>query len=69
MRMLPLLFLASPAAAHTGHLGDLGGHDHWGLAAGLGAIAAAAALGWWKGRKPKETAEEAPDEAPEEQPA
>lgn len=36
---------------HAGHLGDLAGHDHWGLGLGLGAIAGAAVIGWLKGRK------------------
>ncbi|UWQ18554.1 DUF6732 family protein [Jannaschia sp. M317] len=68
--LIPLLFLAGPAQAHTGHLGTLGGHDHWVLGVGLGVIAGAAVLGWLKGGKSKDedaTEDEAPEE--EEQPA
>ncbi len=59
--LLPLLILiaAAPARAHTGHLADVGGHDHWGLAIGLGVIAGAAAAGWLKSRKGRERADEA----------
>lgn len=38
------LFAAGPALAHTGHLGEVAGHDHW-LAAG--ALALAAGVGLW----------------------
>ena len=39
-----VVLASSPAAAHWGHLADLGGHAHWaGLA--LGAVAAALAAG------------------------
>ena len=65
--LLPLLALAAPANAHTGHLADLGGHDHWGLAIGLGAIAGAAVLGWLKGKRKEEEPEE--ESEPEEQAA
>ena len=59
----PLSLLATPAAAHPGHLGTMGGHDHWVLGIGIGIIAGAAVLGWLKGGK----AEEAEDEAAEEE--
>ena len=36
-----VVLASSPAAAHWGHLADLGGHAHW---AGLALSAAAAAL-------------------------
>ena len=65
MRFLPLLFLAAPANAHTGHIADLGGHDHWILGIGLGVIAGAAVLGWLKGDRDEEE-EEAEDAEPEE---
>ena len=64
MRMLPLLFLASPAAAHTGHLGTMGGHDHWTLGVGIGVVVGAAVIAWVKGRKHESEAEDA--EADEE---
>ena len=44
MVIAPAVLMASPVAAHWGHLADLGGHAHWaGLA--LGAVAAALAAG------------------------
>ena len=67
MRFLPLLLLATPAHAHTGHIADLGGHDHWVLGVGLGVIAGAAVLGWLKGGK-KEEKEEVEDAEAEESP-
>jgi hypothetical protein len=51
IRLLPLLMLATPAGAHSGHIGTLAGHDHWVLGAGLGALAGAAAIAWVKGRR------------------
>ncbi|TFL20101.1 DUF6732 family protein [Jannaschia formosa] len=65
--LLPLLVLAAPARAHTGHFGEMAGHDHWVLGASLGAIAGAAAIAWVKGRrKTEEPAEpEAEADAPE----
>ncbi|CTQ31556.1 DUF6732 family protein [Jannaschia rubra] len=68
MRFLPLFLIASPASAHVGHLDHLGGHDHWGLAIGLGVVAGAAVLGWIKRpRRDEEPEEDAAD--PEEQEA
>ncbi|MEM9795962.1 MAG: DUF6732 family protein [Pseudomonadota bacterium] len=63
------LFLPAAAQAHSGHLGTLGGHDHWVLGVGLGVIVAGAVAGWVKGRKtePEATAEDA--DASEDQPA
>ena len=44
MVIAPAVLMASPVAAHWGHLADFGGHAHWaGLA--LGAVAAALAAG------------------------
>lgn len=62
-----LFLLAAPASAHTGHIADLGGHDHWALGIGLGVIAGAAVLGWLKGGKKEEPEEE--EAVEEEQPA
>lgn len=62
--LLPILF-AAPANAHTGHLADLGGHDHWALGIGLGVIAGAAVIGWLKGGRDTEEPEE--EEAAEEE--
>ena len=40
-----VVMASSPAAAHWGHLADLGGHAHWaGLALGAAAAALAAGL-------------------------
>lgn len=70
MRFLPLGLLATPAAAHTGHIADLGGHDHWVLGVGLGVIAGAAVLGWLKGgKRDEEEPEEDAAEDTEDQPA
>ena len=62
-----ILVSASPAHAHSGHLGTLAGHDHWVLGLGLGALAGAAAVAWAKGRRAKadREAEEARDGAAE----
>ena len=47
-----LILLPAPALAHIGHLGELGGHDHW---IALGGIAVAGAIALWGARKkPKE---------------
>lgn len=57
-----ILFSATPAAAHFGHLGDLAGHGHWialGAAVAAGAIAAALV----KRRKSSEETEEASSDA------
>lgn len=67
--LLPILLLATPAGAHTGHLAGVGGHDHWGIAIGLGTIAGAAALGWLKGRKTKDRETEETAVEPESEPA
>ncbi|WP_299647815.1 DUF6732 family protein [uncultured Jannaschia sp.] len=70
MRFLPFFLLATPASAHVGHIGDMAGHDHWVLGAGLGAIAGAAVLGWLKGgRDGKKEAEAETDGQAEDQPA
>ncbi|MGB3409538.1 MAG: DUF6732 family protein [Jannaschia sp.] len=62
--LLPLLLLATPVSAHTGHLGALGGHDHWTLGVGIGVIVGAAVIAWVKGKK--ETQEPEEDAAEEE---
>ncbi|WP_281981614.1 DUF6732 family protein [Thalassorhabdomicrobium marinisediminis] len=47
--LTPLMLLtAGPALAHPGHLGELGGHDHW---IALGGIAIAGAIALWGIRK------------------
>lgn len=62
MRFLIPFLAAGPATAHTGHIADLGGHDHWVIGVGLGVIAGAAVAGWLKG---KTDGEADPDDAPE----
>jgi len=59
--ILPALtFLPVPALAHIGHLGDVGGHDHW---IALGGIAVAGAIALWGARKkPKDAQPQAPDD-------
>jgi len=58
MRFLAPFLLATPASAHTGHIADLGGHDHWVIGVGLGVIAGAAVLGWLKGGRDEPEEEE-----------
>ena len=54
-----VVLASAPAAAHWGHLADLGGHAHWaGLA--LGAAAAALAAGLAAAERAKGEDEEAP---------
>lgn len=63
---------ALPAAAHTGHIADVAGHDHW--VAGI-AIGAAIAVGIWgalKGGRSKDDeaeTDEVSDELPDGQEA
>ncbi len=67
--LLPLLFAASPAAAHIGHVGEVMGHGHWlGVAAGLTAIAIAVITGLkTRGEAAAEDdGEETGDEEPQE---
>ncbi|MEW7006536.1 MULTISPECIES: DUF6732 family protein [unclassified Lentilitoribacter] len=60
-----LIILAQPAYAHMGHAGELAGHAHWvGIAAGVAAIAIAAAL--VKGKKNTEVDNEQDDVSSEE---
>ncbi len=44
------LLCAGPAMAHTGHIADVGGHDHW--VAGI-ALGIAVGLGLWAALKDK----------------
>lgn len=56
---LTLIFtaIAAPVAAHTGHLVDAAGHNHWLAAAAAIAVAAAAAAAYLKATKGKSTDE------------
>jgi len=66
---LILTFLAGPALAHIGHLGEVAGHGHW---LGAAALGAAIAIGLWQGLKGKadaesdDEAEEASEKEPQE---
>ncbi|WP_371156651.1 DUF6732 family protein [Jannaschia sp. 2305UL9-9] len=59
---VPAAFATTPARSHTGHFGELAGHDHWVMGAGLAAIGAAAAAAWLKGRKARSEEEASSDE-------
>ena len=67
MRLLTIFLTlgAGPALAHTGHWGELAGHDHWVAGAAIGLAGLAALWGALKGRKEKAEAEDAEAEAPE----
>ena len=56
---------STPALAHIGHLGELGGHGHW---IALGGIAVAGAIALWGARKkPEDTqVEDDTDDTPQE---
>ncbi|KKL97090.1 hypothetical protein LCGC14_1837940 [marine sediment metagenome] len=62
---LPALVLPLPAFAHSGHLTDLGGHDHWVAGA---AIAIAGGISLWSYLKGKRQREEAEGEGTAEEP-
>lgn len=47
------ILLASPAAAHPGHLGGLGGHDHWVAGIAIGAAVGVSIWGILKERRKK----------------
>ena len=57
MKRLPLIALtlsiASPLAAHPGHVADSLGHDHWVAGAAIGAAIAVGIWGALKGRRDK----------------
>ena len=59
-------FIATPAHAHLGHLGEVAGHGHW---IGLGALAGAAILAGLLGKGKKPNAEQDDEPETEEVPA
>ncbi len=64
---LILMAFAGSAAAHTGHIADAAGHDHWIAGAALGlalGLSAWAAIKSWKDAD-KQTAEEEAEETKE----
>lgn len=63
------LFLAAPAAAHVGHVGEFAGHDHWVAGAALGAALAVSVWGALKGKKNAEEVEAQEDSEAEEETA
>jgi len=56
---LTLIILASNASAHTGHLGEVAGHDHWIAGAALGL---ALGLALWAALKGKKDTDKEPSE-------
>jgi hypothetical protein len=56
---LALCLAPLPAAAHVGHLAEVGGHNHWIGAAAIGAAVVIGLYGALKGRKPREEQPEA----------
>ena len=71
MRLLfCLLLMPAPALAHTGHLGEVAGHDHWVAGAAVGI---AIGIGLWQAAKDrkrrKHESEGDQEDAPEEQTA
>ena len=59
-------FIATPAHAHLGHLGEVAGHGHW---IGLGPLAGAAILAGLLGKGKKPEAEHDDEPETEEVPA
>ena len=55
--------IAGTAQAHTGHLTDVAGHDHWVAGAALGA---AIAIALWAGLKSKNKAKSESDDQAED---
>ena len=68
---LAMVFIALPAQAHVGHLGEAAGHDHWIAGIAIGVAIGVSIWGLAKGRKadPEEAEEVDPEEAGEEEPA
>lgn len=68
---LPLAFiftaLASPALAHIGHLGELGGHGHWIALGGIAIAVGIALLGTRKKSDKAQAEEDAPEDDIEEE--
>lgn len=60
--LLPLVFIATPAAAHVGHIGEVAGHGHWVAGAAIGIAAAITLWGVLKGKKEVAPEEDATDE-------
>ena len=66
---LAMLFSATSASAHVGHLGEFAGHDHWVAGAALGAALAVSIWGALKGKKDAEETDAEHDEELEEEAA
>ncbi|MEL6641610.1 MAG: DUF6732 family protein [Pseudomonadota bacterium] len=58
------MLLGSPAAAHTGHLADVAGHDHWVAGVAIGLAILTGIYGALKGNEPAED-DDGPDAADE----
>ncbi|MEP3347295.1 MAG: DUF6732 family protein [Litoreibacter sp.] len=66
---LTMLFSATSASAHVGHLGEFAGHDHWVAGAALGAAVAVSIWGVLKGKKDAEEVDAEHEEELEEEAA
>lgn len=70
LTILLLVFGATPAAAHIGHIGEHAGHAHWiGLGAAIAAAAVAAAVIKLRGKTDAPAEEEVEEETSEETPS
>ena len=66
--VIPLLLLPNVLAAHTGHIADVAGHDHWVAGAAIGLAVLVGLWGALKGKTADKTEPEE-DAEPEEEPA
>ena len=64
-----LVFWAGTAAAHTGHWGEMAGHDHWVAGAAIGIAILVGLAGALKGQKKTDEAVSDDAETDEEVPA
>ncbi len=64
-----LMVWGGSAAAHTGHWGEMAGHDHWLAGAAIGIAIIIGLAGAAKGRKKGDAPEENDEDGSEETPA
>lgn len=60
--VLPLILAPGHALAHTGHIAEVAGHNHWLAGAAIGAAIAIAAWTALKGRRDSDSASETGNE-------